>query len=141
MPIRITCLCGKTSVELHGEPAARANCHCAACRDFYGTAMLSATAWHADAVRPTQNSGRIFRHPVKQLSKTFCAECAEVMFGTNRLGMRVVPNAIVARTTGGTLDAHLVPTMHLFYRHRVIDIADTLPKFLDGWDGPLYDAS
>ncbi len=30
--------------------------------------------------------------------------------------------------------------MHLFYRHRVIDVIDALPKYLDGWDGPVFEA-
>lgn len=102
--------------------------------------MLSATAWPAEGVRLAENAGRVFKHPAKQLTKTFCIECGDVMFGTNRFGMRVVPNAIVARATGGTLDTNLAPVMHLFYRQRVVDVADALPKFLDGWDGPLYEA-
>jgi hypothetical protein len=53
--------------------------------------------------------------------------------------MRVVPNAVVARAVGGELDATLAPTMHLFYRQRVIDVLDDLPKYLDGWDGPTYE--
>jgi len=27
----------------------------------------------------------------------------------------------------------------LFHRQRVIDIVDTLPKYVDGWDGPTFD--
>lgn len=42
MSLRLTCLCGKVSVELHGAPAARANCHCSTCRSFYGTSLLAA---------------------------------------------------------------------------------------------------
>lgn len=38
-----SCLCGTVTVTLRGEPAARANRHCATCRDFYGTPVLSAT--------------------------------------------------------------------------------------------------
>jgi len=30
--------------------------------------------------------------------------------------------------------------MHLFYRYRVIDVADRLTKYLEGWDGPEYEA-
>jgi len=141
MSLRITCLCGKLSVDLHGQPVARANCHCASCRDFYGTTMFSATAWDADSVRIADGVGQVFRHPAKQLSKAFCSACGEVIFGTNRLGMRVVPNAMVTRANGGSLDANLAPTMHLFYRHRVIDVLDDLPKYLDGWDGPTYEAA
>jgi hypothetical protein len=100
--------------------------------------MLSATAWKADAVRIDDDSGRTFKHPEKQLTKTFCDVCGEVMFGTNRLGMRVVPNALIARATDGELDTSLAPAMHLFYRQRVVDVLDDLPKYLDGWDGPTY---
>lgn len=41
-----------------------------------------------------------------------------------------------ARATGETLAQPLHPTMHLFYRQRIIDVVDDLPKYLDGWDGP-----
>lgn len=96
-PISIECLCGAVHIELRGEPAARANCHCGSCCDFYAT-----------------------------------------LFGTNRLDMRVVPNSLVARASGGALPADLSPTMHLFCRHRVVDVADALTKYLDGWDGPEF---
>lgn len=138
MTLRITCLCGENAMELHGAPAARANCHCTTCRDFYGVAMLSATAWAAESVTLSDGNHARFQHPAKQLSKTFCLNCGDVLLGTNRLGMCVVPNAVVARAAGGVLDAAFAPTMHLFYRQRVIEVTDSLPKYLDGWDGPLH---
>ncbi len=138
MSLRITCLCGANIMELHGRPAAQANCHCATCRDFYGVAMLSATAWSAESVSVSGTKNARSQHPAKQLSKTFCLTCGDVLFGTNRLGMRVVPNTLVARAAEGVLGAGFAPTMHLFYRERVIDVADALPKYLDGWDGPLH---
>lgn len=141
MLLRVACLCGKVVVNLHGKPAAQANCHCSSCRDFYGTSIFSATAWAADSASIVDGVGQIFKHPEKQLTKTFCEACGEVVFGTNRLGMRVVPNAIVARATRGELDATLRPTMHLFYRQRIVNVLDDLPKYLDGWDGPTYDPS
>lgn len=100
--------------------------------------MFSATAWEADAVRVEAGVALTFSHPEKQLTKTFCGVCGDAVFGTNRLGMRVVPNALVARATDGVLDAALAPTLHLFYRQRVVDVSDDLPKYLDGWDGPTY---
>ncbi|KAF1004560.1 MAG: hypothetical protein GAK28_03937 [Luteibacter sp.] len=137
MLFRTTCLCGKVSIELHGEPSARANCHCSSCRDFYGVPLFSATAWQADNVRIDSGATRSFKHPEKDMTKTFCENCGEVVFGTNRLGMRVVPNAMVARATDGSIQEHWAPTMHLFYRQRLTDIQDNLPKYLEGWDGPL----
>ncbi|QBR01845.1 GFA family protein [Paraburkholderia pallida] len=135
---KLACLCGAVTVDLIGEPAALANCHCQTCRDFYGTSMLSATAWAPDSVA-TNGALQVFQHPHKQMSRAFCPACGETMFGTNRLNMRVVPNSLLARAHGGTLPADRQPTMHLFYRHRVIDVSDALPKYLDGWDGPVYE--
>lgn len=102
--------------------------------------MLSATAWSVDAVALTGSVVATFRHPTKQLSRTFCTACGDTLFGKNRLGMYVVPNSLVARAAGGILPEHFQPTMHLFYQQRVIDVNDTLIKFLDGWDGPEYKA-
>lgn len=132
----IQCQCGQTGFVLLGEPAARAHCHCQACRDFYGTSVLSATAWPAHALQVTQGEPASYAHPTRQMSKSFCQRCGEVLFGTNRLGMRVVPNSLAARAAGGALPPGWQPAMHLFYRHRVIDVADDLTKYSDGWDGP-----
>ncbi|SNT83546.1 GFA family protein [Stenotrophomonas sp. CC120222-04] len=138
MSIRVACLCGKVAIELQGEPVARANCHCASCRDFYGVPMFSATAWEPASLQMNASDVRSFSHPEKQLKKTFCAVCGEVVFGTNRLGMHVVPNAMLHRISGEGSHSSWAPTMHLFYRQRVVDVVDDLPKYLDGWDGPLY---
>ncbi len=75
------------------------------------------------------------------MSRAWCASCGEIVFGTNRLGMRVVPNSLTARAHGGQLPADLQPTMDLFYRQRMIDIVDARPKYVDGWDGPTFDAA
>lgn len=136
----IQCQCGSAGIELQGEPAARAYCHCQSCREFYGAALFAATAWPAGAVRLTGGPIASFQHPAKQMSKTFCPACGDTLFGTNRLGMRVVLNSMVARIAGGSLPGNLVPTMHLFYRQRVVEVADGLTKYLDGWDGPEYGA-
>ncbi|OEZ59091.1 glutathione-dependent formaldehyde-activating enzyme [Duganella sp. HH105] len=100
--------------------------------------MLSATAWPASAVRIVQGAVTTFAHPAKQMLRAFCPGCGETMFGINRLDMRVVPNGLAARASGGDLPVGLGPTMHLFYRHRVVDIDDRLIKYLDGWDGPKF---
>lgn len=47
--------------------------------------------------------------------------------------------AVTVTLRGGQLPGDLRPTMHLFYRHREIDVVDALPKFLDGWDGRTLD--
>lgn len=135
--ITVTCQCGGVSMSLTGEPAARAMCHCNACRDFYGSAVLAATAWAPSQVSVT-GAAHTFVHPSRKMTRRFCPECGETLHGTNRLDMCVVPNAMLARVHDATLPVSLKPTMHLFYRHRVVDVQDDLPKYLDGWDGPRY---
>ena len=139
-PITVACLCGAATLTLHGAPVARAHCHCGICRDTYGTAMLSDTAWPAAAVSITGESLITYRHPDRHLARTFCPHCGDTLYGTNRLGMRVVPNSLTARTHGGQLPAALAPILHLYYANRVVDIDDELPKYLEGWDGPLFNA-
>ncbi|WP_084656415.1 GFA family protein [Pandoraea norimbergensis] len=136
--LSVTCQCGSVTMRLRGEPAARANCHCNACRDFYGAPVLAATAWSPDQLS-MEGATKVFAHPTRSLTRRFCPQCGETLHGTNRLDMYVVPNALLARAHDGQLPAALRPTMHLFYRHRLFDVRDDLPKYLDGWDGPVHD--
>ena len=135
------CLCGTVQIALDGEAVARANCHCQTCRDFYNTPMLSATAWIPKQVTIEKGKLVTFSHPTKQLSRAFCVRCGETMFGTNRMGLRVVPNSLIARTEDDELPEKFRPTMHLFYSSRVIDVKDDLLKYLEGWDGPTLASS
>lgn len=131
------CLCGQNVLQLEGMPAARAHCHCSSCRDLYGGSFLSATAWHPHQVRWLAHSTQDYPHPSKQLIRTCCTTCGEILFGTNRLGMNVIPNTVIARSNQGVLPAFLAPEMHLFYGDRIIDIHDGLSKYIEGWDGTV----
>jgi len=70
-----------------------------------------------------------FQHSTRQLKRHFCRHCGETLFGNNRLDMTVIPNSLFARAAHNTLPDALAPTMHPFYRRRVVD----------GWDGPSYE--
>jgi hypothetical protein len=141
IPDTLQCTCARVRLRIAGAPAARAHCHCNACRDFYGTPVLSATAWDPANVTIEHGADSLaaFQHPTRQLKRHFCRHCGETLFGNNRLGMVVIPNSLFARAAGNALPAALQPTLHLFYRHRVVDVVDTLPKYLDGWDGLLHE--
>ncbi|MGJ8513253.1 GFA family protein [Carnimonas bestiolae] len=133
------CLCGENRLVMTGEPLARANCHCASCRDVYGGSFLSATAWQPSQLTLSASNCRDFSHPTKRLTRTYCASCGDILFGTNRLGMNVVPNQMIARSHQGVLPAHLTPEMHIFYTQRIVDVNDTLVKYSEGWNGPTLD--
>lgn len=142
-PVLLSCSCGTIELSLCGAPAARAYCHCDSCRDFYGLPLLAATAWPSTALRVSKGAQDLgeFKHPHKQLQRFFCQACGETLFGSNRLDMRVIRNSLFARAAGGELPAALAPQFHLFYAQRELDVDDALPKYLEGWDGPLFTPS
>lgn len=140
MPVVLNCDCKAVSMTVSGAPAACAYCHCATCREFYGVTVLAATAWPEESVTISAGADHVaeYRHPAKQMRRCFCTRCGAILFGMNRLGKVVISNAIFARSSGGVLAPELRPKFHLFYGARAIDVHDELPKYIDGWDGPLF---
>jgi hypothetical protein len=136
----LSCSCGAVELLVSGCPVARAYCHCPSCREFYGLAVLAATAWKNDAVRVAKGQTLLgeYKHPTKQMQRHFCLACGATMFGTNRLGLTVVRTSLFAKTWGGLLPAELTPEFHLFYAYREFDIDDELPKYLESRSGPLF---
>lgn len=135
----LRCDCGAVVMQLSGEPVARAICHCHACRDLYGSMLLAATAWQPEQLVHLGDPTALldYAHPTRDMRRVSCRHCGELVHGRNRLGMGVIPNARFARHHDGELPTRLAPTMHLFYAARTMDTTDALPKYLQGWDGPL----
>ncbi len=136
---RMRCDCESVSFMAEGAPVAKAYCHCTDCRDFYSTPVLAATAWQKTSLSVTGGRESIgeHTHPHKLLTKYFCVRCGDTLFGSNRIGMYVIPNKQLWRTLEAALGS-MRPEFHLFYRQRVVDIDDNLPKYLDGRTGELF---
>lgn len=137
---KLECNCGAVSIRVNGAPAARAYCHCHACQQFYGLPVLAANAWPSDALAVTHGNAQLaaYQHPQLRMQRHYCTACDEVLFGSNRLGMAVIRTSLIARAFAGQLPEAYTPTFHLFYAYRTLDIADALPKYSEGWDGPLH---
>ena len=135
----MNCDCESVRFYAEGSPVENAYCHCADCRDFYSTPVLAATAWSKSALRVVSGDEFVsnYQHPHKQLSKFSCVKCGDTLFGTNRLGMNVIPNKQICRNSELAKEM-MRPDFHLFYRQRVIDIKDTLTKYLDGRNGEVF---
>jgi hypothetical protein len=140
MPVVLSCDCRAVSIAVTGDPVACAYCHCATCREFYGVPVLAATAWPEESVTIVSGASHCaqYRHPTKRMRRSFCPHCGEVLFGMNRLGKIVIRSSIFEKSSKGELAPELRPKFHLFYGARVIDVHDELPKYVDGWDGPLF---
>lgn len=138
--LHLNCNCGCVELLVLGTPMACAYCHCPSCRNLYDLPVLSATAWKRNSVRIVKGQEFIeeYRHPTKQMSINFCRSCGTTVLGTNRLDLVVIRTSLIAKGMGGVLPDALAPEFHLFYQHREVDINDGLPKYLEGWDGPLF---
>ena len=80
-----------------------------------------------------------YDYPGKTMSRYHCKHCGELMFNTNVYGWRLVSQALLRKCNNHQLPEALKPDKHFFYEERVVDIKDSLPKFLQGVDGPLYE--
>jgi len=137
----IHCECKAVQAKLVGEPIVHACCHCTDCRELLDIPFHSVTAWKADSL--TFVSGKdhvvVYQHPTLNMQKHFCATCGEVLFNTNGMDWRVVSQLLVAKCNAGDLPEELRSDKHFFYEQRVVDIADELPKYLRGTNGPLFE--
>ena len=141
MAYKISCQCNLVSLTLLNKPIVHAYCHCNDCRDLLDVPFHSVTAWKEADVSydKGQASVSIYQHPSLAMQKHFCHSCGEVLFNTNSVNWRVVSQCLISKCNNGVLPEALKSTCHFFYEYRIIDIADTLPKYLRGTKGPLYD--
>lgn len=125
----LSCDCGHVTMRVHGEPELSLYCHCGSCRALYSVDMLSATGWAEDNVElPDESKMFVHRMAGKQMTRYGCPECGMIMYGRHKPGIPVIPHGVFRKANEGKLPAALAPTLHLFYRERVIDVDDDLPK-------------
>jgi len=120
------CFCGAVEVEIRGEPAAQAFCHCESCRGWLGAPVHAATLWPTPNVNVVKGADKldVFQRTEASL-RHFCTLCgAPVLVRHPSLGMTDVP----AGTIRGFTHA---PTVHVHYGEKVLRLRDGLPKFKD----------
>lgn len=120
------CTCGAVEVEITGDPAVQAYCHCDSCRSWLGAPIHAAALWptpKVNIVRGADNLG-VFKKTEASL-RHFCTLCGgPVLIRHPALGMTDVPAGTVAG-----LD--YAPTLHVNYGEKVLAVKDGLPKFKD----------
>lgn len=125
----LSCDCGHVKMSVHGKPELTLYCHCGSCRALYSVDMLSAAAWTDDnADLPDESKMFVHKMDGKEMTRYGCAKCGTIMYGRHKPGIPVIPHGLFRKANGGKLPAELAPTLHLFYRERVIDIDDDLRK-------------
>jgi len=120
------CLCGTVRIEIRGEPAAMAYCHCESCRGWLGAPVHAASLWPTPNVTVVEGGDHlaVFKR-TESSHRSFCTACgAPVLIRHPALGLTDVPAGSIS---GFTYD----PALHVNYGEKVLSIRDGLPKFKD----------
>ncbi|WP_158583526.1 GFA family protein [Salinisphaera sp. Q1T1-3] len=129
----LSCDCGHVTMTATGTPKVSLYCHCGSCRSLYSVDVLSATGWDDNDVQ-LPDEARLFVHTMtdKDMTRYGCPQCGMIMYGRHAPGIPVIPHGVFRKANGGKLPAALAPSLHLFYRERVLDVDDDLEKSMGG---------
>ncbi len=120
------CFCGAVEVEIEGEPAVQAYCHCSSCRGWLGAPIHAAALFPTPKVNVRKGADQLRTFKKTEAShRQFCVSCgAPVLVRHPAIGMTDVP----AGTIRGLA---FKPTLHVHYGEKVMAVRDGLPKFRD----------
>lgn len=120
------CFCGAVEVDIEGEPAVQAYCHCSSCRGWLGAPIHAAALWPTPQVNVRKGADRLGVFKKTEAShRHFCTSCGSpVLVRHPALGMTDVPAGTVAE-----LDFR--PTLHVHYGEKTLRVPDGLPKYKD----------
>jgi hypothetical protein len=126
MTYKSQCVCGAVEVELEGEPAVQAYCHCESCRTWLSAPVHAATLWPTPNIKVTKGSGNLgLWKRTEKSQRQFCKTCgAAVLIGHPALGLTDVP-------AGSVRGLSFQPAVHVNYGEKVMSVRDGLPKFKD----------
>jgi len=123
---KASCLCGAAQLEIAGDPAVQAYCHCGSCRGWLGAPIHAAALWptsNVTVVKGADNLGVYKR--TENSHRHFCKSCgAAVLIRHPTMNMTDVP-------AGNVAGLQYQPTVHVHYGEKVLAVPDGLPKFKD----------
>jgi len=120
------CMCGAVQLELSGEPAVQAFCHCDSCRGWLGAPVHAASLWPAASVKIVRGADNLGTYKRTEAShRKFCKSCGTpVLVDHPGMGMIDVP-------AGRVQGLAYKPGLHVHYGEKVLSVKDGLPKFKD----------
>lgn len=120
------CLCGAVQLEITGDPAAMAFCHCETCRRWLAAPIHAASLWPTPNVRVAKGEDKLRLFKKTEAShRQFCGECgAAVLIRHPQMGLTDVPAGSIAGFA-------YAPTVHVNYGEKVVPLRDGLPKYKD----------
>lgn len=132
-----SCFCGSVRYEVSADPVDAKLCHCRACQVLHGAPLQWAAIFHKNHVRFSAgldhlrffNSGQSINDRILPC-KVSCYRCGTPIADEGRRMWLAFP-ALFEFGQGGETPHSFMPSCHIFYGQRVIDIYDDLPK----WSG------
>jgi hypothetical protein len=128
---RGSCLCGKVTYIVQGQPLRSHNCHCSRCRKARSAAHASNLFTAADGVRFTRGEDLLSTYKVPEalrFTHVFCSSCGSPM-------PRIDPSRGITVIPLGGLDDDpgMRPQSHIFVASKApwFDITDDLPQFAE----------
>jgi hypothetical protein len=94
-------MCGAVQLEITGDPAVQAFCHCSSCRGWLSAPIHAAALWPATSVKVTKGADNLGLYKKTENShRQFCRSCgAAVLVGHPGMGMVDVPAGSVVVMT------------------------------------------
>lgn len=120
------CTCGAVELEISGDPAVQAYCHCNSCRGWLGAPIHAAALWPSSSVKIVKGADNLGLYKKTEASlRRFCKSCGSpVLVGHPGMGMTDVP-------AGSVRGLVYKPAVHVHYGEKVMAVRDGLPKFRD----------
>ena len=120
------CTCGAVQLEISGDPAVQAYCHCSSCRGWLGAPVHAASLWPKASVRVVKGAEKLGLFKKTEAShRQFCKQCGGRVFVVHPgIGLIDVFSVVLPGVA-------FRPTMHVHYGEKVMAVRDGLPKFKD----------
>ena len=134
------CFCGAVRVEVSGERAVMAVCHCKLCRGWSAAPVTGAALWSPENFKVTQGEDHLSSYAkVEGHDRKWCTKCGGHVFvdhSTTYGKIDVYPSILK--------DFEYQPAFHVNYASSILPIKDGLPKFADfpealGGSGEMMD--
>ena len=79
------CACGAVQVEISGDPAVQAYCHCSSCRGWLGAPIHAATLWPTPSVNVVKGADKLGLYKKTEAShRQFCTAAARRCWSVTR---------------------------------------------------------
>jgi hypothetical protein len=120
------CFCEAVSFEAFGEAAVQGYCHCNDCRRWLGAPVNAFTLWSPEKLRIIGGKEQLASFSKSPSAvRMFCKTCGGgLMTDHPGLGLVDVLSSVLP-------EFPYVPTLHVNYASRSLEMRDSLPKFRD----------